>query len=210
MQLLFIFWLLIAYLYGSINNAVLVGNMRHKKDVRNYGSNNSGSTNVLRTFGKKTAIIVFLLDIFKPIIPISFALWLSPTAFAHIPGGVAWVGVLAIIGQCYPLFFHFRGGKGAASTFGTTIILMPYTLLFIAPSFITLLWVTDLVSLTTLVTFTLNTIFVYFLYPQYLLPYVVIVALIIWRHRANIARLANKTEPRLRENLAKRKEKRSS
>jgi len=205
----FIFWLLIAYLYGSINNAVVISKLFHKKDVRQYGSNNAGSTNTLRTFGFSTGALVFVLDLIKPIVPIVLSLWLSPNTFTTILGGVAWIGVAAIVGQCYPLFFHFRGGKGAASTVGVMLSLLPLTVPFVAICFFGLIFTVNIVSLATLVTFSLNCIFVYFLYPQYIVPYVFIVLLIIWRHRANIERLRLHTEPRIRDSLKKNKEKRS-
>jgi len=205
----FIFWLLFAYLYGSISNAVVVSNILHKKDVRDYGSKNAGSTNTLRTFGFSAAAIVFILDLTKPIIPIVLGLWLTPAAFDTVIGGVAWVGAAAIVGQCYPLFFHFKGGKGAASTVGVMISLLPLTVPFVAFCFFTLIFTVNIVSLATIVTFSLNIIFVYFLYPQYLIPYIFIVALVVWRHRPNIERLRNGTEPRIRDSMKQQKEKRS-
>jgi len=209
MNWIFIFWLLFAYLYGSISNAVVVTKLIHKKDVRQYGSNNAGSTNTLRTFGFLTGAFVFVLDVLKPIVPIALCMWLTPTAPAGVLGGLAWIGAAAIVGQCYPLYFHFRGGKGAASTVGLMLILFPLTIPFVAVCFFTLIFTVNIVSLATIVTFSLNTICVYFLYAEYLLPYTFIVLLIVWRHRANIERLRKHTEPRIRDSMKARKEKRS-
>jgi len=203
MNFMFLLWLLIAYIFGSINNAVLVSKLIYKKDIREYGSKNSGSTNVLRTFGKGTALIVFILDILKPVIPIILCNIFTPHAYDTIIGGVAWLGVFAILGQCYPVFFGFRGGKGAASTLGTMLALFPLTVPLAAVIFLGIIFTINIVSVATLVAILLNTIQVYILYPQYILPYITIVVIIFWRHRANIQRIIHKEEPRLKDNKKK-------
>lgn len=197
MNLSIIFWLLLSYISGSINNAVVVSKLIHKKDIRDYGSNNSGTTNTLRTFGTGTALLVFALDILKPIVPILLARYFTPTAFDGLIGGVAWIGVMAIVGQCYPVFFGFRGGKGAASTLGTMIAVFPKTVPGAAIIFIAVALIGNMISLATLTAITLNIAMVYFFYPQYLIPYLVVVGLIFWRHRANIKRLLNNEEAKL-------------
>lgn len=194
MQLyIFILFIILSYLYGSINNGILISKYFHGIDIRDFGSHGAGSTNTLRTLGKKSALAVFILDILKPIIPVIIAKLFFPIGF-DIPGDFAWIALAAVIGQCYPIFFHFKGGKGAASTLGTMIILLPLVVIGAAIIFFIIIGIKKIVSLATIVAIGLSTISVAWLYPQYLIPYICLELLIFWRHRENIQRLANGTE----------------
>ncbi|GBU10463.1 hypothetical protein AwErysi_00790 [Erysipelotrichaceae bacterium] len=192
----FILFLAIAYIYGSINNGIIISKYIHGKDVRGFGSHGAGSTNILRTFGKKTALAVFILDVSKPIVPMLLAMLFVPLGF-FIPSAKAWICLAAVIGQCYPLFFHFKGGKGAAATLGTMLSLFPLVALGAAVIFFLIIKIKKIVSLATILAISFSTIGVYFLSPQYLLPYSFIVVLILWSHRENIKRLIQGTERKL-------------
>jgi glycerol-3-phosphate acyltransferase PlsY len=112
--------LIIGYLFGSIPNAVIIAKLK-KVDIRNIGSGNPGAGNVAREIGKIWGILVFVLDALKAIIPMLIA-----DKILHL--SLFWVGItglFAVIGHCYSVFLHFKGGKGAASSGGVMIYLFP-------------------------------------------------------------------------------------
>lgn len=190
-------WLLGAYLLGSLNYGVLISRLFHKSDIREHGSHGAGSTNMLRTYGMKSALLVFALDIFKPILPMILVLVFQPTAFQGINGGIAWVAVASIIGQCYPLYFHFKGGKGAASTLGFMIFLLPLPLVFATISFLIIVGSTKYVSLATVLSILLGAILSWFIVPHFALPFTISSLIVFWRHKDNIIRLCQGTESKL-------------
>lgn len=106
-----------AYLLGSISNAVLISRCCGLPDPRDYGSHNPGATNVLRTGNRIAALIVFLLDMLKGTLPVYLAWY-----FGIPPVYLGFIGIAACLGHMYPLYFHFRGGKGVATALGA---LMP-------------------------------------------------------------------------------------
>ena len=198
MTYIFILWLAIAYIFGSINNGVVVSKLIHKKDVRDFGSKASGTTNTLRTFGPATAAAVLILDILKPIIPIMLSSWLTPHAFDNIIGGKAWIGFFAVLGQCYPVFFGFRGGKGIASALGTLIVLAPKVLIIDLIVFVVVAFFGNMISLASIIAVLVNFPFTALYYSQYLLPIAALSTLILWRHRKNMVRIVKGEENKLR------------
>ena len=112
--------LITGYIFGSIPNAVIISKLK-KVDIRNIGSGNPGAGNVAREIGKFWGILVFILDALKAIIP----MLLADKVF-HL--NAFWTGITglsSVIGHCYSLFLHFKGGKGAASSGGVMIYLFP-------------------------------------------------------------------------------------
>ena len=103
-----------AYLLGSISSAVLICRVMRLPDPRTVGSNNPGATNVLRAGGKKAAILVLLCDMLKGTIPVwsGYGLGIDPILLGFI-------GIAACLGHIYPIFFHFKGGKGCRNGFGS-------------------------------------------------------------------------------------------
>lgn len=186
--------LLTSYILGSVNSGILVARIFHDTDIRDHGSHGAGTTNTLRTLGVKAAALVFALDIIKPIIMMIIGRHFFLESLSILPGSFVWLGFACILGQCYPVFFGFKGGKGAASTLGTLIAGFPLALPFATIIFLVTLAISKMVSLSTLLGIGLGTFFVYYFYPSYLLPYVCIVILVFVRHRENIIRLKNGTE----------------
>lgn len=184
----FIIFIILAYLFGSINNGVIIGKFFFKTDIREHGSKGAGSTNTLRTLGIKAALPVFILDILKPIIPVLLARFFL--AHYHLFTGYdMWVGFFAVLGQCYPLYFHFKGGKGAASTFGLVMLFFPMLTLLSSIPFFLIFFTTRYVSLATLVSSLFLTLLVGIFDISYLLPMLITTLLIYLRHAANIKRL---------------------
>ncbi|MBQ9131669.1 MAG: glycerol-3-phosphate 1-O-acyltransferase PlsY [Clostridia bacterium] len=98
----------VPYLLGSINPAVLISKLVYREDIRNFGSGNAGTTNMLRTYGKKAAAATFLLDLGKAALAVLFGLLIFGTE------GRAIAGFFVIFGHMFPIFAKFHGGKGVA------------------------------------------------------------------------------------------------
>ncbi len=181
-----------AYLLGSISSAVLISRLLRLPDPRTQGSKNPGATNILRLAGTVPALSTLLFDMLKGTIPVWGAY--------HLGVDPIWLGVIAIaacIGHMFPLFHRFRGGKAVATALGA---LMPIGLdlgaLLIA-TWVTTLRISGFSSLASLVTIILAPLFVWLIKPLYTLPVLMLAALMIARHHANIVRLLNHTEPKV-------------
>ncbi|MFE8701332.1 glycerol-3-phosphate 1-O-acyltransferase PlsY [Cytobacillus sp. FJAT-54145] len=131
--------LLAAYLIGSIPTALIVGKVFFNIDIREHGSNNPGATNSLRVLGKKAAIIVLLVDVGKGAVaaslPLYFQTELEPL---HI-------GLIAVVGHCFPIFANFRGGKAIATTAGVLLVSNLWMLLVAYVTFFAVIFVSKYV-----------------------------------------------------------------
>ncbi len=116
---------LVAYLWGSIPSGYWMGKILRGKDfdIRQYGSHKIGATNVLRTLGRVPALIVFLVDISKGIIPILLAMLIPQLNAAGWGPSVA--GIMALLGHCFPVFIGFKGGRGVATGAGAVLMISP-------------------------------------------------------------------------------------
>jgi glycerol-3-phosphate acyltransferase PlsY len=113
---IYLVYALAAYLLGSISTAIITCKLMGLEDPRGVGSNNPGATNVLRTGGKKAAIITLLGDMLKGLLPVLAVQQLSADATA-----LALTGISAFLGHLYPLYFQFKGGKGVATFYGVLL-----------------------------------------------------------------------------------------
>lgn len=184
-----------AYLVGSISTAIVVSRTLGLPDPRDHGSGNPGATNVLRLGGRKAAIITLVGDMLKGLLPVLFAklIGLSPVA-------AALVGLAALIGHIFPVFFHFRGGKGVATALGVLIGLSWQTGLAAALTWLIVARVSRLSSLAALVATILTPIFAWLVGAsgQMIMILTLICVLVFWRHRDNIKRLAAGEEGKIR------------
>ena len=115
---------IIAYAIGSINFPVLISRKMAGFDVREKGSGNAGTTNVLRTVGKKAAALTLLCDILKGVVSILIAIIIGKIAKDLSPAILVEVAALAVvIGHTFPIFFEFRGGKGVATSLGVILLI---------------------------------------------------------------------------------------
>lgn len=112
--------LLIAYLIGSISFAVVVSKFVGLADPRTYGSKNPGATNVLRSGNKKAAILTLLGDALKGTLAVALAFHFQDQ-LGYSRNDIAWIGLAAFIGHLYPIFFKFEGGKGVATALGVLL-----------------------------------------------------------------------------------------
>lgn len=194
----------IAYILGSIPNAVWIGKAFKGIDVREHGSKNAGSTNAARVLGAKLGIFTLVLDISKGAFPVFLALLLKAQSLENILGisgiDTVLVGICAIVGHSFSVFMKFKGGKAVATTVGVFIVIVPKALLLAAVVFFTVFALTKYVSLSSITGAASLPILVYLLYSD--IPYTVfagIVAfLIIIRHRSNISRLIKGEESKFK------------
>ena len=196
--------LLISYLLGSLNGALIVGMFRGV-DIRSVGSGNAGGTNALRTQGFAFAFVVMIIDVGKGWLPVAL---LPALVLPGIPldpeVSRTWLmlvcGGAAIAGHCFPVWFDFVGGKGAATTIGVLIVVAPGVLPAAAIVFIAVLVLTGFVGLSTIsatammpASFAVTS----FSDSQPTFVFLVLVALfILYTHRENIRRMRNGEESR--------------
>lgn len=186
--------IIFAYLLGSISSAVLICRLLKLPDPRGVGSNNPGATNVLRIGGRKAALAVLLCDMLKGTIPVWGGYFLN---IEPILLGV--VAIAACLGHMYPIFFHFKGGKGVATALGA---IAPIGLDLTAMVIVTWLVVAILFrysSLSAIVTVLLAPMYTWLVKPQYTLPVAMLCCLIVFKHHQNIRRLYEGKEPKIGE-----------
>ncbi|UOY94440.1 glycerol-3-phosphate 1-O-acyltransferase PlsY [Ectobacillus sp. JY-23] len=182
-----------AYLLGSIPFALIVGKVGYGIDIRQHGSGNLGGTNTFRTLGKKAGFIVTIGDILKGTmaasLPILFGLEWNPL----------WFGIAAVIGHMYPIFANFRGGKAVATSAGVLLFCQPVVFVILLIVFLSLLFTTKYVSLSSMLTAIIGVIAALFVDDTpFLIAISVLAVFVIYRHRANISRIINKTEPKVK------------
>jgi acyl phosphate:glycerol-3-phosphate acyltransferase len=185
--------LVLAYLVGSIPSGLIIGKVFYKTDIREHGSGNLGGTNTFRTLGVKAGIAVTLADIFKGTLaaslPVLFGLDLNPLL----------AGILAVIGHTYPIFAGFRGGKAVATSGGVLLFVAPWMFLTIFLVFFVTLYITKYVSLSSMLAGVCAVIYAIIDWDIPLLIAVTLLAsFVIYRHRANITRIRNNTEPKIK------------
>ena len=184
----------IGYFIGSIPFSFIVSKYLGKIDIREHGSGNSGATNVFRTLGKKAGLLAFLGDFIKGIMAASIGLIYFDTNGALICAG------MAIIGHCYPVWLKFKGGKGVATSAGMIMTLTPLVGAVLIVFQLSLLFKTRLMSLASITASALYPVMVFaFGYPMEYVAYSAFIGLfVIYRHRANLVRLMNRTESKLK------------
>ena len=185
--------ILIAYLMGSISSAIVVCKIMQLPDPRTQGSRNPGATNVLRIGGKKAAIITLLGDALKGVIPVLLA-----KLYGFDTLSLSLITFAAFIGHLYPVFFRFEGGKGVATAFGCLLALAWPVGLAMILTWILMAVIFRYSSLSALMAALLAPLYTwYFTNWDYTVMMCAISALLIYRHRSNIANLLNGKESKL-------------
>lgn len=195
--------LILAYLLGSIPSGVWIGKLFFKKDIRQHGSGNTGTTNTFRVLGKTAGIVVLLMDILKGTLATCL-----PMIF-HLSGiNPLWFGVCAILGHTFPIFAGFKGGKAVATSAGMLLGFNPVFFVYSCIIFIVSLFCTSMVSLSSMISavlITLSTIVLPYVAPvilakpNWLLTIIafLVSSFIFYRHKDNIKRIRNHTERRI-------------
>ncbi|GJM07471.1 MAG: glycerol-3-phosphate acyltransferase [marine bacterium B5-7] len=184
--------LIIAYLLGSLSTAIILAKLLKLDDPRDTGSGNPGATNMLRSAGKKIAALVLAGDMLKGLLSVWIAIVLGNHGFA-----LACVALAAVVGHIFPLFFHFKGGKGVATAFGVILGLSGGAALIGAMTWGLCLFFTKYSSLSALIATGAIVLFSFAATPQYALPVLAIAVLIVWRHKGNIERLKQGKESKV-------------
>ncbi len=206
----YIIMAIIAYIIGSINFSVIISKKVAGFDVREKGSGNAGSTNILRSVGKKAAAITLLCDVLKGVVTIIISIIMGNL----IQGSnrellLQIAGIAVVIGHTFPVFFGFKGGKGVATSLGI-LLMSNWQIGLICMVFALLLMVlTRMVSLGSCVAailFPVLTLFINENYTvltegksgsTYLIYSIILAAIVLYNHRSNIKRLMNGTENRI-------------
>ena len=196
---------IIAYLLGSISFSVLISKKMAGFDVREKGSGNAGTTNVLRSVGKKAAILTLVCDILKVVFAILIAVILSKivkNTNASLLVQIA--GVAVIVGHTFPIFFQFKGGNGIATALGVLLVTNWNIGLVCLIFALILMAVSRMVSLGSLAAAILFPILVivmpsnaYVVEGNYIIYSLIIAILVIFNHRSNVKRLIDGTENKL-------------
>lgn len=204
-MLTYIIIAIIAYLLGSISFSVIISKKMAGFDVRQKGSGNAGTTNVLRSVGKKAAIFTLILDVLKGVLAILVA-YIAGKIVKNIDKSllVQIAGIAVIIGHTFPIFFNFKGGKGIATSLGV-LIMTNWNIGLICLVFaLVLMALTKIVSLGSIaaaILFPILIIFMpsnsYLVEGNYIIYSIILTVLVIYNHRANVKRLLNGTENKL-------------
>lgn len=192
--------LVISYLLGSIPFGLVIGKLVYKKDIRQFGSGNIGTTNAFRALGTPGGILVFLCDMAKGALPVLLAGWLG------LPWHPLLFGGMAIVGHSYPAFLKFNGGKAVATSFGVVFAYSPiFAILAISVFFITLL-ISSMVSLSSILAIGFAVVLSFF-YQDWVLTLatVLVFVLVVLRHKDNIKRIRQGTESKVPFGLNKKK-----
>lgn len=191
--------LVIGYGFGCFSTAYVVGKVNHI-DIRSYGSGNAGTTNAMRTLGKKAGIITYIGDVLKAVIPILLARFLVLAGNPDLDLLCLLLGLGVVLGHNYPVWLKFKGGKGIAVTSGVFIAVVPNIAVFALILFVLVAVISKYISLASIcaVLFAGTWMMIYY---DFSIAYVFVIAgyiaLALWQHRANIVRLLHGTENKI-------------
>lgn len=218
--------IIIAYLLGSLNPAIMITKLKTGKDIRTMGSGNAGFTNVLRSVGKGPAIATIVFDYLKGIIAVLIGWWLFSTLtvtndvspIEYVKYGRYLAGLFVILGHSFPIFYGFKGGKSVVTANALMLVVDWRVFLMILGTFLIIFFITKLVSLGSIICAMLYP--VYTLIITYFFDYLpalgtenelrfrfvlistgcafLVGAIIIFRHKDNLKRLFNGEEKRIK------------
>ena len=197
---------IIAYLIGSINFSVIFSKKFAGFDVREKGSGNAGTTNMLRSVGKKAAAITLICDILKGVVAILIAIFLGNLFNAQNRSILVQIaGIAVVVGHTFPVFFGFKGGKGVATSLGILIMSNWEIGLICLAVGVTLIAITKMVSVGSCSAAILFAVLPYFIKDNYIvsegsgyLAYSIILAVfILFNHRSNIVRILQGKENKI-------------
>ena len=189
----YVVFILIAYLLGSIPSGLIVGKIFYGVDIREHGSGNLGATNAFRTLGIKAGSVVIIADILKGTLATLLPIWFGADLHPLI------AGMAAAVGHSFPIFAGFRGGKAVATSGGVLLAYEPVLFLLLVVAFLISLYISKYVSLSSIIVAIIAVIYTFFKGDIPLIIVVLFLAsFVIFRHRANVKRILNKTEPKIK------------
>ena len=196
---------IIAYVIGSVNVSVILSRKMAGFDIREKGSGNAGTTNMLRSVGKKAAAITLVCDILKGVVSILIAVLLGAIVKEVDKALIVQIaGIAVIVGHTFPIFFEFRGGKGIATALGVLLVTNWQIGLICFVFAIILMFLTKMVSagsVAAAVLFPVLTLFIgkeYFIVEgSYFIYSVIIAMIVIFNHRENMKRILEGNENKI-------------
>ncbi len=199
-----------AYLIGSINFAVIFSSVFIKKDVRELGSGNAGTTNVMRNGGFLPGALTFVCDALKGFVASYMGLKIFEYLSHFVKGewafpiyGALICGLACMIGHVFPIFFQFKGGKGVATSVGIFYVCNPLAITLGLLTFAIVLFTTKYVSLSSLIATVMVVVLsiVFYDYKAFILPQIILIvcmgAIVFLKHTENIKRLVSGTESKI-------------
>lgn len=209
-MLAYVIMAIIAYLIGSVNFSVIISKKMAGFDVREKGSGNAGTTNMLRSVGKKAAALTLILDVLKGVLAIGIAILVAHIEQEADPAiMVSVAGVFVVLGHTFPIFFGFKGGKGIATSLGVLLVINWQIGLICLVFALILMALTRMVSLGSIMAAILFPVLTMFIADNYIvesiaenrLVYIifgiVMAIIVLFNHRTNLKRILNGTENKL-------------
>lgn len=196
----FLLGFVLGHVCGSVPSGLWLVQAFHGIDIRNYGSKNIGTTNVFRTVGPKTAVLVLIADAFKGILAVGIMSY-----FFHNPLLDVVTALGALLGHNYSLFLGFKGGKGVATALGLLIFMMPKVAVASFGIWLVCVLLTRYVSLGSIMAAIFTPPLAWYMgYPSaYVIFSVVVAFFVVLRHKENIHRLLTGTESKIKPGNAK-------
>ncbi|HEX5553936.1 MAG TPA: glycerol-3-phosphate 1-O-acyltransferase PlsY [Chitinophagaceae bacterium] len=209
-----IYIIILAYLIGSVSNATWVSKKFFDIDIRDYGSGNAGATNTFRVLGPRAGTFVLILDMLKGVLAVKLAcmlpFYMLPEHVTQLINLQIGLGLSAVVGHIFPIWYDFRGGKGIATLFGMVLAIQPLVALSCVGVFLLMLFLTRYVSLSSILAGIAFPILLIFIFREQELFYklfaIAIALLVILTHQKNIGRLLKGTENKVPMSKNKRKE----
>ncbi|ELK45563.1 glycerol-3-phosphate 1-O-acyltransferase PlsY [Halobacillus sp. ACCC02827] len=185
-------YIVLAYILGSIPSGLIVGKIGYGTDIREHGSGNLGGTNTFRVLGMKAGLIVTISDILKGTLAAAIPFFAGADVIPLV------IGIFAVIGHMYPVFAGFKGGKAVATSAGVILGVNPLVFLILVLSFFILLYISKYVSLSSMISGVIG-IIAAVLTKDFGLSIIIglFTVFVIYRHRSNIKRIIDKTEPKI-------------
>lgn len=189
----YVLFAIIAYLLGSIPSALVVGKLGYKIDIREHGSGNLGATNTFRVLGIKAGIVVTLTDILKGTVATLIPLLVDADVYRLV------IGLFAVVGHTYPIFARFKGGKAVATSGGIILGVSPLLFISVVSAFLLTLYLSKYVSLSSIITGVVTVVVAVLLQEDIglILVSCVLAIFVSYRHKDNIKRIRNGTEPKI-------------
>ena len=184
-------FILLSYLMGSVPFGYLFSKYVSKIDIREIGSGNIGTTNVLRTGNKLTAILTLFFDALKGFIPAWISLQFSPELFTY-------VAIFTLLGHMYPIWLKFKGGKGVATFLGLIFAISVYSGFLFILSWIIIALIFKKSSVSSLSATLLSSLYIVFYNSNLLILLIIMLGLITIKHKENIIRIYKNTEPNIK------------
>lgn len=185
---------IIAYMIGSISGSITIVKKYFNEDIRGKGSGNAGTTNTLRVYGKKYAVITLLVDVLKGSIAVLIGAYLDSEYGSYIAGAAV------VIGHCWSIFYGFSGGKGMATSLGVNLVFSPLILLIQLIIFVIINIFTKIVSISSIIC-TLFVLIYVLLFETNNTPFIIMLVInsvvLIYKHKGNINKLINGNENKI-------------